>query len=556
VRLTFGSANLLLEDPDGRAARFLESYLPVQQLVTRLTPTWRTDRRDLPHCTGRGFVGLPTPNWPAPPTPRLNTLYWPTGATRWAFGLFLIDGKQWDALRTDIVGEEGTLNSSQTLSIREQDGEVIEGPMYALPPWQVGPTVMRSAADDGQDDRLFILPLVDQRYWWQFVAVPEFEPSDWDAAFDQLGSALEIDNFAWEAVEEAYGRPALRELHRPWENAAMLLDAVAATVGQRIVRQVNGDTYAENPTVAAEELHPQLDSLTKRLGLWTAGGRRWQDLLSGHLPQSVRVVFPSGSGFESISVTALSLEEEIREVLGDDFVDEEGEPLPIGFTSPYRKVFRTLAEWVEPDPDPENPGFCQDLADIVAKHFMQWAALGYHFAFGGINQWTLTGFDDSVIWSLGERVGDRWSALTTVRSLAVHLGTDELPLEETAETLSDPDCGCGGGEQTVTRVLGQITEWYPDHLHGDAALVTVTWKNAPGTIPDSSPGNGIVVYDLTGKVFQDSAGSLVGRWCWADFMMPANQTEACSPETGIVGETGPTSLCRWVTSGITCAEPE
>jgi hypothetical protein len=84
----------------------------------------------------------------------------------------------------------------------------------------------------------------------------------------------------------------------------------------------------------------------------------------------------------------------------------------------------------------------------------------------------------------------------------------------------------------------------------------VTWKNAHGTIPDSSPGNGIVVYDLTGKVFQDSAGSLVGRWCWADFMMPANQTEACSPETGIVGETGPTSLCRWVTSGITCAEPE
>ena len=42
----------------------------------------------------RAFVDMPTPNYPAPPIPRINTLYWPTGATRWATGLFLTNGEE------------------------------------------------------------------------------------------------------------------------------------------------------------------------------------------------------------------------------------------------------------------------------------------------------------------------------------------------------------------------------------------------------------------------------------------------------------------------------
>src|SRR6202012_3983184 len=56
------------------------------------------------------------------------------------------------------------------------------------------------------------------------------------------------------------------ELNRPGENAAVLLDAVAHSVGQRIVRDQAGNVYAMGAATSAERVAANLELATPMAG--------------------------------------------------------------------------------------------------------------------------------------------------------------------------------------------------------------------------------------------------------------------------------------------------
>lgn len=121
------------------------------------------------------------------------------------------------------------------------------------------------------------------------------------------------------------------------------------------------------------------------------------------------------------------------------------------------------------------------------------------------------------------------------------------------DTLGVGLCVDVGGVQQVNRVQAEIVQWVTG-LHptfGDGAVCILRSKNAEGETPfgsvDQYGQTWLHIFDWAGCVFISDPYYLLGKWTWADFMMPANQNVACSPTFSV------DSLCRWSTSGLCCA---
>jgi hypothetical protein len=83
--ITFADIPVLLEDPDGRIAQFVEHFLSFADLnLFGDRPISLSSNRPQSRSGQKAFRGLPLPNYPAPPRFKLNAFYWPTGAARWA----------------------------------------------------------------------------------------------------------------------------------------------------------------------------------------------------------------------------------------------------------------------------------------------------------------------------------------------------------------------------------------------------------------------------------------------------------------------------------------
>ena len=131
----------------------------------------------------KAAVDMPTPNY-CDHTPRINTLYWPTGAARWAVGLFLISGEELDKIITATYTDAKTSQTARRLDIQDLENEQtrIQTDMFMLQPIAVSPRSADVGARGGQSgiaedpegtqatsktSGLWILPLVDERYYWQ-----------------------------------------------------------------------------------------------------------------------------------------------------------------------------------------------------------------------------------------------------------------------------------------------------------------------------------------------------------------------------------------------------
>jgi len=121
--------------------------------------------------------------------------------------------------------------------------------MYMLPPRPLGETA-------GLVDGLYLVTLVDERYWWQYVSASLLGSGDytWDSLLIELESALGI-TLAYDPIPLVYGTPEYDSYF--WtniESAAALLDAVAYNIGRVVVRRYDGtyelDTPAESVVIA------------------------------------------------------------------------------------------------------------------------------------------------------------------------------------------------------------------------------------------------------------------------------------------------------------------
>ncbi len=107
MSFTFCGEQLVVLDAGHELADWFDRYFALDDTRLYSQHLGLSDGRDRPRSSAKSRVGLGTPNWPAPPRPKLNTLYWPTGASRWAVGWFLVDTARLKKIITKL-GETGS----------------------------------------------------------------------------------------------------------------------------------------------------------------------------------------------------------------------------------------------------------------------------------------------------------------------------------------------------------------------------------------------------------------------------------------------------------------
>ena len=181
------------------------------------------------------------------PRIEIGTFFYPTGASRWACGRFLATSSQVrEMLKKAIPAGGPTAQSFKMQCPVVGAGEFstslfsVETSLYMLPPRPL-------AEMGGEFDGLFMVTLVDERYYWQWkpTAVTSVKPYDtdtWTTLVHNLRADLGI-SLDPASISTTYLQPQQdSQLWTNKENAAVLLDVVAYNVGRTFVRKLDG-TY-------------------------------------------------------------------------------------------------------------------------------------------------------------------------------------------------------------------------------------------------------------------------------------------------------------------------
>jgi hypothetical protein len=384
--LTYANVNLMVAPADLLA--WVAANIPVSEQLQFEFRTWPGKR--LTQLTWDGTV-LPRAVQP-------GTLWWPRGASRFAVGWFLCSTNQLKKIRAACYSEgAASVPVPQTLRISQdnRDGQTVSSistSMYLLP-------VRPLQAIPGYNG-LHLLTLVDQRYFWHFAntgAITVNENSTtWQNLYTTLQAQLGI-TIAVDPINAAYITPSV-ELTSYYESAAILLDAVAYNVGQRIVCRLDGSVHALNVTTSQASVRTQLASFAQQRRNILAGGQYAfspspppTDLAS-ILPESVTVVYPLTTNgvpqpqtpyVKTVTLASLALPE---------FAGIKGHNTT--------KTFHDTDQAMTPDGiNPTNLTELTALTKQIATDFYRYCAAKLDQKYVGILAWQPEGLTDSITWT-------------------------------------------------------------------------------------------------------------------------------------------------------------
>lgn len=349
--------------PEPELSEFLNRWLPLRQIpdcgpITNMTRF---------HNRGEAIhqIAPQAPNWPSVPPLNINQLYWPIGATRWARGYFLIDNTTKTALSQDFASTAG-----MTLKLNNVEFKDI----YALQPIPVNALGL----SDTKSNQLFILPLVDKRYFWQFrnvsLTITPSSPTTWNDLYGDIGTALGV-TISYATVNSNYDEPDEVELTRNYENAGQLLDIIAGSVGQRVICSTDGTVKTENPSDAKTALDSR-DNLYPRI----AGQK-----------------FERANIVDTIDVCFRKCDDEVPYDDGELYVVTKNDG---GSNSDNRHTVHTTmwADYVSAAL--QDSSTLDALAGQIADDFFDWQEHGTNDVFVGIVDPKLNGFDDCAIFTI------------------------------------------------------------------------------------------------------------------------------------------------------------
>lgn len=262
--IKYDSYPLLLEDLDGPIAEWVNRWLPLAYAnLFTLPNTAVSPRHEFNPIGGPVHLGIQRPNWNPLPPPKINTLIWPTGASRWAYGVFLVDGETLKNLTADNNGTEGL-----KLQIEYAGDIALTARMWMLPAQPLSNAAgqpqdaitagqPQDAITKGRNQRpknhgnIYLLPLVDIRYFWQFIGSENYD-ADSHFSWNDLSTAVcgkltgSNKDFSIDVAEYFKPDPDQMMLVQN-SNAALHLDAIASSTGGQIVvfpSYNSGGTYA------------------------------------------------------------------------------------------------------------------------------------------------------------------------------------------------------------------------------------------------------------------------------------------------------------------------
>jgi hypothetical protein len=128
------------------------------------------------HGGGRQQLRYPL-RWPDRPQLKLNEFFYPTHASRWGEFNGVIDQAGYEAILTTCFPQSGTNPAPATFTLKQEDQDnntfTFSTQMFCLPP--------RPLAVSDQTTGLFLITLVDQRYYLQFTDAGVVNPNvSWD----------------------------------------------------------------------------------------------------------------------------------------------------------------------------------------------------------------------------------------------------------------------------------------------------------------------------------------------------------------------------------------
>jgi hypothetical protein len=443
MSIQFAGIPLLLGDAEGQFQSWLDRNLPLEDVrMFGTEPPATKCTRNQPRSGERSHVGLALPNWPAAPRPKINTLWWPvTGASRWAVGYFLASTAQIN----QIAYATGADNSGiLTLSIGSQ---TISGTMYSL-----APRMLSGVEENG----IWLLPLVDQRYFWQFLDCGELkvtlEDADtanwtsWSDVVDQIQQQLST-TISMPTVATDYKYPDPVELTRQYENLAVLFDSVAESIGMRVVAQ-GDDISLMNVAESASAITANLANKSNLL----AGGESPD--LEAMMPEKIQVVFPTAINWK-------------LHVKGDVYAIAKQGSYSNMPTGTKKTLFSSApanygGSYIDTTSTPQNESVLQALALQIATDYCGWRTHIYDRTYIGLKSWAASGYDDYVWYHIGYQYPKR-------------------PSESEDDDIEQAQCN-PGNYACYTRITSLPYDFgVVDLLHGLGSLTEREWYNHDAT---------------------------------------------------------------------------
>jgi hypothetical protein len=462
-----GSTYVLLQDPGGAIDQHIEKYHSLELM--------RVFAKAAAVSVPRGS-NLLFPNYPVLPAPRLNQLVIPTGATRWSYCLFLVTTDQ-----KDTILEESADNSNRVKVTFESESNWKQptsdnwAPEFSLTMSPLSPRPITPANLAETDDirNLWVLPMVDQRYWWQFLNVELIESEAFSSipdVVDYLNGKLNgTATLRLTCPKSTHQVPDISAGNN-YENVAVVIETLAWHIGCQLVPEINSKSVRASDQDTGFAFISVDDSpliyennLSGKVGI--------AECIRGSGDPS-----SSNSGWENVGVPSIEMGGPFGESQGSAFLPEKVLiPSKDSFVSrtvsqlglnlaPYNlraisgtsSVFRMKWKDVETVSD--------ELRDQACSDFYRRFLKTYDYTFSGVQKWQPTAFDDAVIVSQA-RFSEGFRVQTRVRSWAQNLIPESLVVAS-----SSGSSGGGGSCDCSCLDSGDIV------LHGVEVASRYTWR--------------------------------------------------------------------------------
>ncbi len=249
-------------------------------------------------------LGLPTPL--TQPKPKLGDFYYPIGASCWSIfhgiataeDLAAIEKAIWSTGSAYMPGTPGQADGSGQFVMRDERGSVSTR-LFLLPP--------KPIAGSAGEPSVYLITLVDDRYFWQFTYTYPIhchatggsdDQGSWSNLINWLMSQTGNGAIHFATPDPVYGVPEPDSaLYSDGESVAALLDACASNIGGAVVRAFDG-TYAIqrwSDAAAALSANRPVDGNTLLGGRVLQAGDK---ALQAVLPSTIRVLFPYWVAFD------------------------------------------------------------------------------------------------------------------------------------------------------------------------------------------------------------------------------------------------------------------
>lgn len=293
---------------------------------------------------------------------RVGSLYWPGGASRFAVGHYVASEPQLAQIRTWLDGPGEGVGD---LAIDDGANTITASAMAMLPARPIY-RVVSATFNAPSPSGLYLLTLVDQRFFWWFSYAQGIEGDSWPTLYSDVASALGVE-IAVDEIPAAYADPPAGLLS-PSTSIPLLLDSIACLCGQKIVCQLDGTVQAINASTGASRFLSNIALAARLTGdVFDMAGGSGADLTRG-LPASATVVFGQGAGETALTIP-----------LADVTL-----PPAAGATGyPGTKVLRSVFLGDAPDR--------QSLANQWAQDWYTWEAYGVDAVYSGAVAWDMDG---------------------------------------------------------------------------------------------------------------------------------------------------------------------